>query len=58
MPMDHLSDPAAAADHDVITAQQTVAENALFLELHAAIAELDAKYQDVIVLHYFEKKSL
>ena len=57
-PVDQLADPMAGADRDVITAQRAVAENTLFLELHAAIAELDAKYQDVIVLHYFEKKSL
>ena len=57
-PTDQLADPTAGADRDVITAQQAVAENALFLELHAAVAALDAKYQDVIVLHYFEKKSL
>ncbi len=58
MTTDQLAVATAGADHDVITAQQAVAENTLFLELHAAIAELDAKYQDVIVLHYFEKKSL
>ena len=35
-----------------------MAEKSLFLELHGAISELQDKYQDVIVLHYFERKSI
>jgi len=53
-----LSDPAAGADTEIVEAQQAVAEKKMFLEMHAAISELDSKYQDVIVLHYFESKSL
>jgi RNA polymerase sigma-70 factor (ECF subfamily) len=56
--MDQLVDPTAGTDQDIITAQQAAADNKLFLELHAAIAGLSAEYQEVIVLHYFEKKSL
>lgn len=53
-----LSDPAAGVDAEIIEAQEAVAEKKLFLELHAAISELDPKYQDVITLHYFEGKPL
>jgi len=55
---DQLVDPTAGTDQEIITAQQAAADNKLFLELHAAIAGLSEKYQEVIVLHYFEKKSL
>lgn len=54
----HLSDPAGSVDTEIIEAQDAVAQKKLFLELHAAISELDPKYQDVIALHYFEGKPL
>lgn len=53
-----LEKPIAEADAEIIEAQKTVAEKTLFLELHSAISALDSKYQDVIVLHYFEGKAL
>ena len=57
-PDGELTDPNTGVDVEIIEAQQAVAEKKMFLEMHAAISELDSKYQDVIVLHYFEGKSL
>jgi len=51
-------DTAAAADSEILRAQQAVAENRVFLELHGAISRLDHKYQEALVLHYFEGKSV
>lgn len=51
-------DAEAAADHEIIQAQRLVAENTLFLELHGGISGLDLKYQEALVLHYFEGKSV
>jgi len=51
-------DPDAAADREILRAQQAVAENRLFLELHGGISALDLKYQEALVLHYFEGKSV
>ncbi len=46
------------ADKEITAAEDEVARNRLFTELHAAIQSLKPKYQEVIVLRYFEKKSL
>jgi RNA polymerase sigma-70 factor (ECF subfamily) len=53
-----LEDANAGADAEIIEAQRAVAVKTIFLELHSAISELDPKYQEVIVLHYFEGKTL
>lgn len=47
-----------AADSEIIDAQRAVAEHRLFLELHGSIYGLDSKYQEALVLHYFEGKSV
>ena len=46
------------ADKEITAAEDEVARNRLFTELHTAIQSLKPKYQEVIVLRYFEKKSM
>jgi len=53
-----LPDPAGGADRELAEAEERVAESRRFLELHRGISRLSPKYQEVVVLRYFENKSL
>ncbi|MCA9731289.1 MAG: RNA polymerase sigma factor [Deferribacteres bacterium] len=45
------------ADHALIQAEENMLRNEKFREMHAALAQLDEKYQTVLSLKYFEEKS-
>lgn len=52
-----LSDSSDNADHHISREENDLQEKKVFLELHSVIKKLDVKYQEVIVLRYFEEKS-
>lgn len=56
--VDQFDDPASAADREIHLAEQKVAKRKLFLELHEGIAQLQPRYQEVVVLKYFEGKKI
>ncbi len=55
---ERLDDPGLASDREIIEAEAQVMQNAAFLELHAAISRLKPRYQEVVVLKYFENKKI
>jgi len=52
-----LSDSSDNADYHISREESDLQEKKVFLELHSVIKKLDVKYQEVIVLRYFEEKS-
>ena len=46
------------ADREISEAERKVAESRLFLELHRALQKMSARYQEVVVLKYFENKRI
>jgi RNA polymerase sigma-70 factor (ECF subfamily) len=55
---EQVEDESAKADKEVTEAENEVASKKLFTELHKAVRSLKPRYQEVIVLRYFEKKSI
>ncbi|MFQ5628446.1 MAG: RNA polymerase sigma factor [bacterium] len=55
---ENIAEPSLAADRSLLEAEKQLAQNKLFLEVHREIRTLQPKYQDVIVLKYFEKKKI
>jgi RNA polymerase sigma-70 factor (ECF subfamily) len=53
-----VADPAVEADREIIEAEKAMARDRLFSRLHRAISRLSLKYQEAIVLCYFERKSV
>ncbi len=53
-----LSQESDAADFELNEYESELAQKKLFLELHKSINKLKPNYQEVIVLRYFEKKSI
>jgi RNA polymerase sigma factor (sigma-70 family) len=51
-------DPSPAIDDELINAEAELKKKDDFLALHAGIARLPVKYQEVIVLRYFENKPM
>jgi RNA polymerase sigma-70 factor (ECF subfamily) len=55
---EHAEDETAKADKEISAAEDEVARKQMFNQLHESIQSLKRKYQEVIVLRYFEKKSM
>ena len=55
---DKIEDELSLADKEISREENEIASNILFANLHSALLELKIKYQEVIVLKYFEKKSI
>ena len=55
---EQVEDEFEKADKEITAAEDEVARNQMFNELHQAIQLLKPKYQEVIVLRFFEKKSI
>jgi len=53
-----IRDELTPADKEIVREENQIAQNKLFLNLHSTLLELKPKYQEVIVLKYFEKKSI
>jgi RNA polymerase sigma factor (sigma-70 family) len=53
-----LVDPSPPVDDELIAAEAELERSKDFLALHAHIARLPVHYQEVIVLRFFENKSL
>lgn len=53
-----IEDNLSLADKEIKREEYEIASNMLFLELHNSIKELKYKYQEVVVLKYFEKKNI
>lgn len=53
-----LTNSSDNADYQISREELELNKNKTFLTLHTAIQKLDIKYQEVIVLRYFENKSL
>lgn len=56
--VDKIKDASIQTDGRLIEAETRLAENKLFRKMHGEIANLKTKYQDVIVLKYFENKKI
>lgn len=53
-----LADHDSQADAEIREAERQVAENRLFLDIHKAVKKLKPRYQEVVVLRYFESKKI
>ncbi|MBU0472988.1 MAG: RNA polymerase sigma factor [Bacteroidetes bacterium] len=53
-----IEDELTLADMEIKREEKEIAKNNLFQELHRALVKIKPKYQEVIVLKYFEKKSI
>jgi len=56
--IENLSDENSIADIEIKKEEKNIAQNKIFNELHSAIIKVKPKYQEVIILRYFEKKSI
>jgi RNA polymerase sigma-70 factor (ECF subfamily) len=55
---DRFSDETNNADKEIIEKEKILSENKLFFKLHKEISVLKYKYQEVIILKYFDDKSI
>lgn len=55
---ENIEDTGAEADRALLEAEKRLAQNRLFLQLQNEIGHLKPKYQEVIVLKYFEHKKI
>ena len=55
---EQIEDASSAADRALLEAENRVSRKRLFLQMHAEISLLKPKYQEVIVLKYFECKKM
>lgn len=55
---DIIADTAPIAENELIEAETELERHQDFLTLHASISKLSVKYQEVIMLRFFENKSL
>jgi len=61
LPLEHAADQVESslrADREIQKAEEEMARNKLFQELHRAIAQLSTRYQEVLVLRFFEGKKI
>ncbi len=53
-----IRDEESLADIELKKEEKNIAQNKIFQELHSALVNIKPKYQEVIVLRFFEKKSI
>ena len=53
-----VADENGRTDSEIMQAEQHLAEHRVFLEMHTAIEKLKPRYQEVLVLKYFENKKI
>ena len=55
---DRLPDQFNDADRELLAAEEKLQSDIMYIELHRSIARLKPRYQEVIVLRFFEKKKI
>ena len=53
-----IPDNEKVADYNINLEEEELQDKKMFLTLHNSVKQLDLKYQEVIVLKYFEEKSI